>query len=136
MDEGGVQCSSSTDSAGTGMSDRKKKAETERPWDNEREHEKPSTTDGAKRKATTRVRARRAKTVNFSKVWERVGKTEEVDVVGTLKMFGWWGDAATKAGHNPTTTKWIDRVKNGEEGHRFVRCGLVALGVKCKYNTS
>ena len=57
------------------------------------------------------------------------GRKEEVDnMAETLKMFelGSWEDATMKVGKNPTTTKWVDRTKTGEEGHEFVRCRLVA----------
>ena len=43
-------------------------------------------------------------------------RQEEMDyVVETLQMFesGPWQEATTGAGQAPTTTKWVDFVKNG-----------------------
>ena len=37
-------------------------------------------------------------------------------------------DATSKAGKVPNTTKWIDRVKQDDDGRLFVRCRLVACG--------
>ena len=61
----------------------------------------------------------------------RQGREEEMnDKVKTLGMFEYasWHEATSKAGKAPTTTKWVDRAKNRDDGREFVRCRLVARG--------
>ena len=44
-----------------------------------------------------------------------------------LKMFEFGPlREVTRARKNPTTTMWVDRVKNDDEGHEFVRSRPVA----------
>ena len=69
--------SSSSGSAGTGVDDRKRKAEAEHPDDIEREHEKPLAAEGTKRKAEDDEEdeeARRRKTGRFPRKPEREEK--------------------------------------------------------------
>ena len=52
------------------------------------------------------------------------GREEEMNsMVKTLVIFefGSWEEATSKAGKAPTTTKWIDRLKNGDV-REYVRC--------------
>ena len=46
--------------------------------------------------------------------------------VGQGREFASWHEATSKAGNNPTTTKWIDRATKDDGGREFVRCRLVA----------
>ena len=57
----------------------------------------------------------------------RQGREEEINcMVKTLGMFDFcsWQDATLNAGNSPTATKWIDRVKEDDDGREFVRCAL------------
>ena len=58
--------------------------------------------------------------------WRRGGRKDMVFVSEALKMFEFGPlREVTRARKNPTTTMWVDRVKNDDEGHEFVRNRVV-----------
>ena len=64
-----------------------------------------------------------------------VGRTEEVELmVKKLDMFE-FGDldgARRRGGKEPTTTKWVEGWKIGDDGERLVRCRLVGRDFKVR----
>ena len=63
----------------------------------------------------------------------RQGREEKMNhMVKTLGMFesGSSEEATPKAGIEPTTMKWFDRVKKDDDGREFVSCRLVARDFK------
>jgi len=63
------------------------------------------------------------------------GRKEEAEYMA-LKLgmfeFGDYGEAKARGGKEPTTTKWVEGKKAGEDGEEFVRCRLVARDFKPK----
>ena len=60
------------------------------------------------------------------------GRHEEMEyMVKKLQMFEFADEqqAWTRGGTRPTTTKWVEGPKVGEDGQMFVRCRLVAMGL-------
>ena len=63
------------------------------------------------------------------------GRREEFEYTKErLQMFefGSLQEAMSRVGKAPTTTKWVDRTKKGDDGKEFVRCRMVARDFKPK----